>query len=151
MEACAACGARLLDAGLAVVVIASGVTIDARGAGPLDLNRVFSAVSALVGEGQGVDLHAICQELASTKTLDVFDIEVEEAHEFSANNVRVHNCVICQGIARAVPKRGLPMKAYFVDPGSKLQVLLAPAHVNCRCSVQILAFEPSQLEEENNL
>lgn len=139
-------GASLFNADDAVGVVASGGTIDASGFCPLNFDRIFAAASTLVGEGQGINLRAICQELACEKTLDVFDIEVEEDHEFFANGIRVHNCRICRAIPGANPKIGVPLEAFFRSPHG-LPLKLPPAHPQCRCSTFIRVLEPQQLQD----
>lgn len=58
-------------------------------------------------------------------TIDVYDLEVDGAHEFYANGILVHNCKICG-----------PLHGQVVDKGGTFPGgLMPPAHVNCRCRV----------------
>lgn len=56
-------------------------------------------------------------------------------------------CARCSGIAKAVPKRGVPLEAYFDDPVGRQPVKLPPAHPSCRCYLQFRLFEAIQLQE----
>lgn len=54
-------------------------------------------------------------------------------------------CPRCRPIPGLNPKRGVRLDQEFKTPNGR--IMLPPEHPNCRCSISVRAWEPSQLEE----
>ena len=57
-------------------------------------------------------------------------------------------CSVCQGIAKAQPKRGIPLSAQFENPNGRAPIAQPPAHPSCRCTILARLWEPEQLADE---
>lgn len=57
-------------------------------------------------------------------------------------------CPRCSAIAKAQPKRGIPLHAKFDNPKGLAPVSQPPEHPSCRCVLQIRLWEPEQLAEQ---
>lgn len=68
----------------------------------------------------------------------VYDIEVEEEHEFFANGVLVHNCNICRGLHGTIWALG--------DPNIKIPPF--DSHFGCRCSPMPVIIPGSKRDDE---
>lgn len=55
-------------------------------------------------------------------------------------------CVICTGIYKAQPKRGIPLEDSFANPNG-LPLKAPIAHPNCRCTTTVRLYEPEQLQD----
>lgn len=98
--------------------------------------------------GHGAVIHRV-QFLPGTGTV-VYNLEIEDAHEFYANGLRVHNCPICaplggltmtdEGAKPAAVSTQLrravitALNKPFIHPGTGMEYT-PPAHPGCRCDI----------------
>jgi len=100
------------------------------------VTRIFKTHSDVHSTTNFNELYHEC----STSQIDVYDLTIDDAHEFYANGILVHNCPWCGELHGAVIETGEPWfkKGEVMDVNGasiefKRTVLSPPLHSRCRC------------------
>lgn len=96
--------------------------------------RLESHLARILGGGHVLESHVL-RDISNENALWVYDLEVDDEHEFFANGALVHNCSVCLSIVDANPD-GVPFGESFDSEDGPIDA--PPAHVGCRCSITLI-------------
>lgn len=119
-------------------------------------------IDKMVSRYQERMIKARAQTIARTESLRATNVGVAETWrqaiadgKVDGNLVRKQwvlakderTCAECHGIAKAQPKRGIPLDALFQNPKGRGPLKFPPAHPSCRCTHFVRLWEAEQLAE----